>query len=93
MIDAIRALLHVVLTTLGVAASAQPASTATIAVAVLALAITAVLLLSFARPQARRGALARPRRAIDDSALISQSDPDAAGHPRSRAPGFAASAA
>lgn len=29
-----------------------------------------------------------PQRAIDDSALLSQSDPDAAGHPRPRAPGF-----
>lgn len=30
-----------------------------------------------------------PRRAIDVSTLLAQSDPDAAGHPRSRAPGVA----
>ncbi|MFS0793651.1 DUF6412 domain-containing protein [Microbacterium sp. 1P10AE] len=36
---------------------------------------------------------ARPTRPIDPSAPLAQSDPDAAGHPRPRAPGRAAPAA
>jgi hypothetical protein len=65
--------------------------------AVGAIIVTAALVVAVvcfvATPSAARAALRRPRRSIDVSALLAQSDPDAAGHPRSRAPGFAASAA
>lgn len=50
------------------------------------LAVVMFRLLSGAPP-------ARPTRPIDPSAPLAQSDPDAAGHPRPRAPGHAALAA
>jgi hypothetical protein len=51
-----------------------------------AVAVTLFRLLSGAPP-------AQPTRPIDPSAPLAQSDPDAAGHPRPRAPGRAAAAA
>ena len=62
-----------------------------LAVALLAVtALTLALVLS-ARPQARSDA-PHPLRAIDVGTLLTQSDPDAAGHPRPRAPGVATAA-
>lgn len=57
------------------------------------LAVLIALMLAIVRPRSAHTAPSRPRRAIDVSVAVAQSDPDAAGHPRSRAPGFAASAA
>jgi len=54
--------------------------------------VVALLAVGFGPPATHVG-LARPRRSIDVSATVPQSDPDAAGHPRSRAPGIAATAA
>jgi len=92
MIDAISSLLHVVLVSLGVLSGVQPTVTL-VAVALVAALLATAILLSIAPQDAARTSLARPRRGIDVSALIAQSDPDAAGHPRSRAPGSVASAA
>lgn len=62
-----------------------------VAIALVALTtLTIVLALSVLPPGARTSP--HPLRAIDVSALLAQSDPDAAGHPRPRAPGVAVSA-
>ena len=45
--------------------------------------------LALVRPIFGIHSVPHPRRAIDVSALLAQSDPDAAGHPRPRAPGAA----
>jgi len=57
-----------------------------IAAAVIAVAITVLA------PSAGTRSAPHPRRARDASALLAQSDPDAAGHPRPRAPGVAPAA-
>ena len=62
------------------------------ALLVTATLVVALLAVGFGPPAPHVG-LARPRRSIDVSATVPQSDPDAAGHPRSRAPGIAATAA
>lgn len=70
----------------------SPASMLTLAAGVGA-ALIVVTLLRVAAPHLvvhRRGS---PHSAVDISVLLAQSDPDAAGHPRPRAPGLAASAA
>ncbi|UXW86614.1 DUF6412 domain-containing protein [Microbacterium azadirachtae] len=53
-------------------------------------ALTVALALAPARPRGR--SVPDPLRAISRSALPSQSHPDAAGHPRPRAPGAAVAA-
>ncbi|MBT2473775.1 hypothetical protein J7E68_04095 [Microbacterium sp. ISL-103] len=59
-----------------------------VAIALVALTtLTLVVALSLVPPTA--GSAAHPLRAIDVSTLLAQSDPDAAGHPRPRAPGVA----
>ena len=57
------------------------------------IALLLVSLLTLILPNADRISPAHPARAIDISSPLAQSDPDASGHPRPRAPGFAASAA
>lgn len=83
-------LLGVIAAVLGLAVIPDAASlglaAAVLAVAVLAMAIAVVI-----SPYLSRGA-PHPIRAIDIGALLSQSDPDAAGHPRPRAPGVAPAA-
>lgn len=69
----------------------DPASGAVVLAVAATLAIA--LCLAAAAPAAPPPLSARPRAAIDVSVLVAQSDPDAAGHPRPRAPGRAASAA
>ncbi len=60
-----------------------------VAIALLALAtLTIAVALSLVPPG--HASTAHPLRAIDVSTLLAQSDPDAAGHPRPRAPGVAA---
>ncbi|WP_144874407.1 DUF6412 domain-containing protein [Microbacterium sp. 1.5R] len=67
------------------------AATLGLAIAVIALTtLTIVVALSVAPPPARTAP--HPLRAIDASTLLGQSDPDAAGHPRPRAPGVVAAA-
>lgn len=59
-----------------------------LAIALIALTtLTIAVALSVAPPMPRSAP--HPLRAIDASALLGQSDPDAAGHPRPRAPGVA----
>lgn len=78
-------LLQLLLTVLGVSTSPDTAVLG-VAVAVLALAALAfaVALVTPGRP---KGSPPHPRRAIGVSTLLSDSHPDAAGHPRPRAPG------
>ncbi|MEN0022783.1 MAG: DUF6412 domain-containing protein [Microbacterium sp.] len=62
-----------------------------LAIAVIALTtLTIAVALSVAPPTPRTAP--HPLRGIDVSTLLGQSDPDAAGHPRPRAPGVAAAA-
>ena len=62
-----------------------------VAIALVALAtLTLVVALSLVPPTA--GTSPHPQRAIDVSTLLAQSDPDAAGHTRPRAPGVAVAA-
>lgn len=83
----IERMLSVLLTALGLVAVPDAAA---LGVAIALVAVTALVLavaLSI-RPSADARA-PHPWRAIDASALLAQSDPDAAGHPRPRAPGVA----
>lgn len=89
----IQTLLQLMLTALGVVP--LPSGTATggmltIAV-VIALAVIAIAL-SLVTPVFGIRSAPHPRRAIDVSTLLAQSDPDAAGHRRPRAPGVAPAA-
>lgn len=61
--------------------------------ALVALALLAVAIALFARPAFAVASAPHPRRAIDDATRLSETHPDAPGHSRPRAPGFAASAA
>lgn len=94
MFESIGSVLHLVLVSLGIIASADPGTVVVATAMTLAIAAIAIAL------HARRGlrattgaAVSRPRRAIDVSVPLAQSDPDAAGHARPRAPGLVASAA
>lgn len=92
MIDGIGTLLQVLLASFGLAAGIETGSLAACAV-VMAAALIVLVLNANAPRRFAHASLARPRRQVDVSAVLSQNDPDAAGHPRSRAPGVAASAA
>jgi hypothetical protein len=84
--------LHLVLSTIGLVGTPDPGVVG-VAVAIIAIGLLA---LATAAPtmHASGGASApHPRRAIDISSPLSQSDPDASGHPRPRAPQFAATVA
>jgi hypothetical protein len=97
MAEAVGALLHLILSSSGLAgaatAAATPGAVTLFATVALATAWAIVLLHGIAGPPSASTALTRPSAAIDVSAMLPQSDPDASGHPRSRAPGHAASAA
>ncbi len=88
--DAIGTLMHLLLSALGVLAMPD---VGVLGLAVAAIAL-AVLALAATRQTPRSGirASAHPRRGIDVSTPLTQSDPDAAGHPRPRAPGVALAA-
>ena len=94
MIDAIGMLLRTLLVALGalplpdglMAGGELGVAAVLVAAAVLAIAL-AVLTPRFGIRSAPH-----PRRAIDVSTLLAQSDPDADGHPRPRAPGAAPAA-
>ena len=89
MIDALTSFLQVLLSS-STAMGASEAGSASLWAVVLATAVVIVLLQVVGSPRSIRASLARPNRAIDVSVAVAQSDPDAAGHPRSRAPGIAA---
>ncbi len=77
-------------------AAALPADAGTLVLVtalVAALALLAVALSLYAGRVPAGIAVARPRRAIRDATRLTQSHPDAPGHPRPRAPGSAAPAA
>ncbi|MET0297033.1 MAG: DUF6412 domain-containing protein [Microbacterium sp.] len=91
--------LNVLLTILGfsgaVAFSSLGGISGALALTVALLAATAVLLavVAMTHPASGGASPPHPRRAIDVSSPLLQSDPDAPGHPRPRAPQSAASAA
>lgn len=57
-----------------------------VAVVLVSVCIAVAALLLTARPDGTTPHSPHPRRAIDASASVAQSDPDAPGHPRPRAP-------
>ena len=85
----IGAALHVLL----VAAAPDQGLLAFAAVAITALAVMALAAHALGLPASSGRSVAHPRRSIDASAPLTQSDPDAEGHPRPRAPGHALLAA
>lgn len=89
MLSAIAAALHVLLAV----TAPEPGLVAFAAVAIAALAVVALAGHTVGLPATSGRSVAHPRRSIDASAPLAQSDPDAAGHARPRAPGHAASAA
>jgi hypothetical protein len=93
MAEAVGALLHLILSSLGLGVAATPGAVTLFATVALATALAIVLVRAMAPPASASTALRLPSAAIDVSAMLPQSDPDAAGHPRSRAPGYAAPAA
>lgn len=93
------ALLHILLSFSGVAGIVDPSTlgsvTGALALTIALVSATALLLIVAAVAHSTPGGASppHPRRAIGASVLIAQSDPDAPGHPRPRAPQSAASAA
>lgn len=78
-------MLSIVLTALGIV-SAPDAAALGLAIALVAVTVLTLAVALSALPAGGGGA-PHPRRAIDVGTLLPQSDPDAAGHPRPRAPG------
>ena len=91
MLDAVTSFFRVLLTLSGVIAL-SPSDSAAVWVIVAASALLVALLLTTASLPSRGASRDRAERAIDVSVTVAQSDPDAAGHTRSRAPGLAAPA-
>lgn len=87
------AVLQLLLAVLGAAAAPDSGFAAVAAAALVALAVVAVALHAVGIRAGGGRSSAHPHTSIDVSAPLSQSDPDAAGHARPRAPGLAASAA
>jgi len=82
----IQELLQLLLVVLG--AIAVPDSAALgITVAIVALTLLAIAIRTLVLTAPSGASPPHPLRAIDVSTLLTQSDPDAAGHPRPRAPG------
>ncbi|WP_144792728.1 DUF6412 domain-containing protein [Microbacterium paludicola] len=90
MTDGLGQLVQLLLSALGLVAlpdlAALDLAALTLAIAVIAVAALTVLI-TLGIVRAGQGSAPHPRRAIDPSALLSQSDPRADGHPRPRAPG------
>lgn len=91
MIDALLSWFALVVATLGLTgggALTAGGSTAAVAVTIALIAASVVLLtvVAMAHPTSGGASPPHPRRAIDVSSPLTQSDPDAAGHPRPRAP-------
>lgn len=92
MFESLVSALHL-LTALVVGVAAPEAGALGLAIAVLAVTVAVAVALAVAAPDAAQRSGPHPRRAIDLSSPLTQSDPDASGHPRPRAPGSAAPAA
>ncbi|MFG6444071.1 DUF6412 domain-containing protein [Microbacterium sp. P06] len=92
MFETITSTMHLLLSVLGLVGTPDPSAIG-VAVAVIAVGLLALSTVSTALPGTGDVSAPHPRRAIDISTPLSQSDPDAAGHPRPRAPQSAASAA
>lgn len=92
MADGLEQLMQFVLSALGLVAMPDLASldlaALTLALALLTV-VTLVVAITLGIVQAGRGSAPHPLRAIGASVLLAQSDPDADGHPRPRAPGVA----
>jgi hypothetical protein len=93
MMETIGTVLRLVLEVLGAATVPEQTALAVAVAAVAAVVVVAVALAAVGLPVSAAGSSPHPRRAIDVSAQLTQSDPDAPGHARPRAPGLAASAA
>ncbi|MEJ1088649.1 DUF6412 domain-containing protein [Microbacterium sp. Mu-80] len=85
MIEALNTLLQLLLTALG-AVPVPIDGMLGIAAVLVALAVLAIAV-SIVAPEAGIRSAPSPRRAIDVSTCLTQSHPDADGHPRPRAPG------
>jgi hypothetical protein len=92
MFETMISTLHLLGATLGLLGAHEPAAVAVV-VALAALTVLTLTVLTLALPAPDGASAPHPRRAIDLSSPLSQSDPDAPGHPRPRAPQFAAPAA
>lgn len=92
MFDAVMSFFSVLLSLSGAIALSPSDSAAVWALVAASVLLVALLLTTTAHPPCGPS-LDGAARAIDVSVVVAQSDPDAAGHPRSRAPGVAASAA
>lgn len=77
----------------GTAASVDASTTGALAIVLSVAALVLLFVVTVGARPHHAALLGRPNSAIDVSALVAQSDPDAAGHARPRAPGHAASAA
>lgn len=98
MIDSVLSALHGLLSMLGLAGADVATAggmTGALALTIALVAAAIVLAAAVATSHADAGGHSppHPRRAIDISSPLPQSDPDAPGHPRPRAPQSAASAA
>ncbi|MEW1962278.1 DUF6412 domain-containing protein [Microbacterium sp. NPDC077644] len=92
MTDGIEQLLQLILSALGLVAMPDLASLdlAGLTLAVALLAVTAlVAAITLGLVPTGQGSAPHPLRAIGASVLLAQSDPNADGHPRPRAPGVA----
>lgn len=94
MDHAISTLIQLLLTALGaVPLPSTLTAGGMLGVAAILVAVTVIALaLALVTPQWGIRSAPHPRRAIDVSTLLAQSDPDASGHPRPRAPGVALAA-
>ncbi len=92
MLETLATSLHLILSTIGLVVAPESGALG-LTVAVVTALLAAALAAAVASPDAARRTGAHPRRGIDASSLLAQSDPDAAGHPRPRAPGSAVPAA
>lgn len=92
MFDAVMSFFSVLLSLSG-AIALSPSDSSAVWALVAASVLLVALLLTTASLSPRGLSLDGAARAIDVSVVVAQSDPDAAGHPRSRAPGVAAPAA
>ena len=95
MFDSLNAALHLVLATVHLSATPDLATVGALGIALALIAATLVVAAIHvaAVPVRSNSSPAHPARAIDISSPLTQSDPDASGHPRPRAPGHAATAA
>lgn len=91
MLGALLSVLHLALTIM--AGGALSDAGALGLAAALSVALVALVVAALAAPSPGGASTAHPRRAIDVSVLLGQSDPDAPGHSRPRAPGRAVPAA